>query len=236
MSGWLKSGEDLKKKEFFDTGSSKKRNEFWVKVGIENARNVIFLDDPEIGFAVHGLKIGDDFETITCAGEDCPACAKNYYKTPVMVFTVLDLTPFTDKDNKERKYFKKPFLAKGKATIEKINMRKSENGGSLKGLKIKITRTTDKSAACGDDFVAVGRTDLSKLPVEKAEDLVPFNYEEIYAPLSASQIESKLKYAAPPGGKFKKTATGSRGDLAGDFGAEATGPALGADGSEEIPF
>lgn len=227
---WLKKGEEISKPDFFDTGSQKRRNEFWLKEGNDNARKVIFLDDPQVGFSQHGLKIGDNFESVTCLGEGCAACAQNFYKTPAMPFTVLDLTPFTDKDGKERKYFKKVFLAKGKKVIEMLNARRDSNGGTLAGIKMKIIRSTDKDPACGNDFIVEGKVDISKLQVEKPEDRKPFDYEQLYAPLTASQLEAKLKYAAAPNSK-KKKATASRAGLTEEFGDEPT-----FDASSEIPF
>jgi len=235
---WIKKGEDIKKPEFFDTGSQKRKNEFWLKEGNENSRKVIFLDDPQIGFSQHGLKIGENFESVTCLGEDCAACAQNFYKTPAMPFTILDLTPYTDKEGKERKYFKKIYLAKGKKVIEMLNSRRDSNGGTLAGLKMKITRSTEKDPACGNDFIIEARVDLKKLSVDKPEDLKPYDYESLYAPLSKSQLEAKLKYAASPNSK-KKKATVSRAGLTEEFGDSASidfesEPTFNAE--ESIPF
>ncbi len=153
-----------------------------------------------------------------------------------MPFTILDLTPFTDKDGKERKYFKKIFLAKGKKVIEMLNSRRESNGGSLAGLKMKITRSTEKDPACGNDFIIEGKVDLKKLPVDKADDIKPFDYEKLYAPLTSSQLEAKLKYAAAPNSKKKKN-TMSRAGLTEEFGDTSVSsdePQFNAE--ESIPF
>ena len=230
---WLKKGDEVSSKEFLSSGNTKNTNEFWLKSGKENMRNIIFLDDPGVGFARHTLKIGENFESLTCLDADCPMCAKGYWKTPCIVFSILDLTPWKDKQGNEKKYFKKTLLIKGKAMMELISVRRDANGGTLAGLKMSVLRTDDKAPNSGDDFSVLGKVDLSKLPVDDKKDIQPFNYEELFAPLSIAQVEAKMKYAAPPmSGKNKKSGN-SRAALgaSNDFGPE---PQFNA--SEEIPF
>lgn len=231
---WLKKGEEINKPEFFDTGVRRNTREFWLKPGKENARDIIFLDDPDVAFHQHSLKIGEDYERITCLEEACPACARSYYKTAAFPFTILDTTPFKDKEGKERKYSKKIFLIRGKAMKEVIDSRREANGGTLAGLKIRVMRTDDKAPNSGDDIQVLGRVNLEKLPVEKEDDRKPFEYEEMYKPLSPSQMESKLKIASPPQSRKKKAATAARTDLGG-FGDEAMNPPPFGD-EQEIPF
>lgn len=231
---WLKKGEDLNSKEFLSTGSSRYKPEFWLKSGKEFSRKVIFLDDPGVGFNQHTLKIKDAFEKLTCLDDSCPMCAANYYKTACFVFTVLDTTPYKDKNGVEKPYYKKVLVIRGKAMKQIIDSRREANGGSLKGLKMQIMRTNDKAPNSGDDYQVLGKVDLEKLPYDKKEDRDAYDYEEMYAPLSASQVEAKLKYAAPPNQKNKKSTTTPRSEIGG-FGEE-TGTDAGPSFDADIPF
>lgn len=231
---WLKKGEDLNSKDFLSSGNTRNKPEFWLKAGKDNARKVIFLDDPNIGFAQHTLKIKDDFERLTCLDDDCPMCAAGYYKTPCLVFSVLDITPYKDKNGVEHQYYKKVLVIRGKAMKEIIDSRREANGGTLKGLKMQIMRTDDKAPNSGDDYQVLGRIDLTKLKYEKKEDAEPFNYEEMYAPLTVGQISAKIKFAAPPNNKKKKAATTPRSEIGG-FGDD-TSPEPSFDTEDSIPF
>ena len=230
---WLKRGEELRSKDFLESNVKKQVREFWLKPGLDKARKVIFIDDPVIGFKQHTFKVNDQFDKYTCLESDCPACAKGYYASPVTVMTILDLTPYTDKDGKQKPYYKTIYAVRGQAMMNIIEARRSANGGSLAGIKMQIMRSTDKEPSSGDDLQVLGKVDLSKLPVESKEDLVALDYEKLYAPISASKLEAVMKYAAPPTSYKKKSATATRQSLA-DFGETSSAGDVSA--TDEIPF
>lgn len=250
--GWYKRGDEIKDDDFKNSNPIyRKLPEFWLSEGKENARNIMFIDDPNFFVNRITLKIGEDFVTFTSLGEDDPAIAKGYRPTPCLVHTIFDLTPFKDKKGNERKYSRKLYFVKGKDSRDRLEERRANSGGSLVGIKMKIMRLGEKSPNTGNDLQVLGKVDLSKMTIP-AEDLKPFNYIEMLAPPTAAQIEAALKYAAPPSNSKKKSKTVSRDSLdnADPFATESLGgPAHGADpaggdfgpepqfdSADEIPF
>jgi hypothetical protein len=250
---WMQKGDNLKQSELMKSSTKPNVYGFWLNPGVENARNILFLDDPQILIASHSLWIDGKSEDYTCLVEDCPACAKNYWRTPIMPYTILDLTPFKDKTGKERKYSRKPFLAKGKTVIELLEDRRMNSGGTLAGLKIRVIRSEKKSANCGDDFQVLGRIDIANMNLPK-EDIKLYDYAELLRPVTAKQLEAALKYAAPPKGKKSRTVsrdslaetdpfateTEHHQEMAGTPGADTAsgdfGPEPQFNSSDEIPF
>jgi len=210
--GWYKRGDEIKDEDFKTSNQIyRKIPEFWIKEGKDNGRNVLFLDDPNFLVMRIMLKVGDDFVSFTSLGEECPAVAKGYNPTACLVHTVLDLTPYKDKKGVEKKYFKKIYLVKGKDSRDRMEERRSNAGGSIQGIKMKIMRLGEKSPNSGNDLQVLGRIDLSKMNIP-ADDLKPLDYMDLLAPPTRAQIEAVLKYAAPPNGKKSKTV--SRDSLA----------------------
>lgn len=231
---WLKKGSELQSKDFLSSGTTKSYPDFWLKPGKENARKIIFIDDPDAGFGSHTIKIGENYETLTCLGDECPMCVAGYYRVPTFVFTILDCTPWTDNKGVDHQYYKKILRIRGRSMKEIIDARRDANDGTLKGVKMTVMRTGDKEPSSGDDYQVTGRIDLSKLQLEKPEDGKPFDYLSLFEPLSIAKIEAKLKYAAPPQKANKKKNTTPRSALSSFGDDDSQQPQF--DESEAMPF
>lgn len=239
MSWYTKSGDsnstqfknqDLNPKSLFT---------FYLKAG--ETKQVLFLDDPKFGVYEVKLKLGNRYDrfTVTNSPDDpfMRAIASKQARASYMEYaTILDLTPYTDKDGKERKFSKKAF-AVPKSMQDAIQRRRDEAGGSLAGFKMNIFRDSDKSASCGNDFQLVQpRLDLATMVTQgklTADVVKPYKFEELLAPVPFSIAESVLAQATPYGEQPK---TRSRESLSSDpFSSDE--PKTSIVGSEQdIPF
>lgn len=132
---------------------------FFCPVG--ETREVIVVDDaPNFFRHEHNLKDSSGrWSIFTSCIEDranCPVCASNPDKQAyfAMYLTVIDLTPYVNKDNIEVPWSKKLMVVK--STQQKKIMRLYERTGNLRGMILSMTRDGDKDAAIGNDIEFAG--------------------------------------------------------------------------------
>jgi len=222
---WFAKGNDPRRSELMSAGNEKTAYRFFLKKG--ETREVLFLDDPAFLYNEYSFKVGDDYKNYTSLGDACPARLAGHRPYPAEAYTVLDLTPWKDKEGKEHKFSKRLLVVKGKKMIEALAVHRQAVGGSLAGMKFKFVRTNaDKSSAIGDTFIFVGKVKLDSL---SEKDREPINYEEILMPPSLEKMKAIVSIAAAPQNMNKKSPTVPRSEI---FDTPAT-----SFGSEdEIPF
>lgn len=181
---------------------------FFVKKG--TTKEVIFLTEAETAksFFEHRVKIGNTFNNfftcLRCIGESCPMCEyskqndskdNQSYARAGTLFTVLDVTPYENKDGKEVVTPRKRLLVAGSRMLTTISatyevLKKS--GHSLRGYKFIVQRTPKKmSLSTGDVWIPQGSVDLSDF-----EDVDELDYQTILAP-DRAKMEAALKRMVP---------------------------------------
>ena len=176
---------------------------FWTPVG--ETRQIVIIDDaPDFFRYEHALKSAgsnryDNF--LPCINEDanCPACSVSekpaYF---AMYLSVIDLTPYNNKDGDEVPWSKKMLVVK--PSQQKKISRLFEREGSLRGMILDMTRDGDKDAAIGNDIEFVGWMEEDELAtyydeytdkdgkVQTIDCLEPFDYDSIYPEMTEEQL------------------------------------------------
>lgn len=176
---------------------------FWTPVG--ETRQIVIIDDaPDFFRYEHALKSTgsnryDNF--LPCINEDanCPACSVSekpaYF---AMYLSVIDLTPYNNKDGDEVPWSKKMLVVK--PSQQKKISRLFEREGSLRGMILDMTRDGDKDAAIGNDIEFVGWMEEEELAtyyseyedkdkkVQVIDCLEPFDYDTIYPEMTEEQL------------------------------------------------
>lgn len=169
-------------------------------------REIIIVDDePDFFRNEHQLKdrtTGRYSKFVPCIDEaaNCPVCAAPEAKQPyfAMYLTVIDLTPYTNRDGEEIEWSKKLLVVK--ASQQKKFSRLFAKHGTLRGLNLLMTRTGDKSAAIGDDIEDLGfyeEDELEEFVTEytdregNVQEIIghePYDYEEIFPDMTERQL------------------------------------------------
>ena len=150
----------------------------------------------------HGSKV-PSFYVCVSRTETCPLCEAGNFASFVGLFGIIDTTIFVDRDGKEHKNRKRIFAAKGQ-TIKKLAKKASQNGGSLAGVMLDVSRSDSRSATVGDDFDFVGAWPLEalgkKIDKEKWEDVIAVpDFAEELTYLSAAEMREKFHFDEPSG-------------------------------------
>lgn len=170
-------------------------------------REIIIVDEaPDFFRNEHALKNPktNRFNLFTpCIDEEanCPACSASdkpaYY---AMYLTVIDNTPYTNRDGDEIEWSKKMLVVK--LSQQKKIARLYEKHGTLRGMVLEMTRDGDKDAAIGNDIEFV-----EFIEEEEFDDFVseytdkdgkvheilggePFDYESIYPDVTEKQLRA----------------------------------------------
>ncbi len=170
MSGWFsndKTADEIDKLPAYSNTTAKYANLFWLKP--DDEIKVVFLDDkPKITFYYHSLFIKGDKTAIKMrvACKDGSSSEANPIKCPICnaalhdeaigrrfgsLVTVIDLTGYTDKEGKQRKHLRRVMLLSHKET-KKMNKIVKQEGGSIRGLQVVISRSDKKSSVNGDHW------------------------------------------------------------------------------------
>lgn len=190
---WFARGSDPQSTKFKEENTNpKKAFRFFLKSG--EKKKIIFLSDDPFVVYEGTVRVGPkEWETFTCSCDEKSYLLRNKINRVVAEhYTVLDMTPFTDKTGKERKYFKKTLPATGVAQ-EMIKRRREANGGTLVGYVVEVARDGEKAPRCGNDFLVKEKVDLSKLP---PEDTKPLDYPTLLKPLPYHTIEAVVNGAS----------------------------------------
>jgi hypothetical protein len=125
-----------------------------------------------------------------CTGsedEPCPICEEG--KTPSMVaaFTVIDHTPYTDREGKEHKDQKMLLVAK--RTTQQVLEAVAVKRGGLAGVTFDIMRVDeDQSPAVGSMFDFIEKHDIEKV-IKKYG--APYDYEKDLAYKTPEQLRAE---------------------------------------------
>ena len=176
---------------------------FWTPVS--ETRQLVIIDDaPDFFRYEHALKdkrSGRYDNFLPCVNEDanCPVCSISekpaYF---AMYLTVIDLTPYENKDGDEVPWSKKMLVVKP-AQQKKI-ARLFEKHGTLRGMILDMTRDGDKDAAIGNDIEFVDFMtekelddfyDTYKDKEGKKVEIIGsevFDYDKIYPEMTEKQL------------------------------------------------
>jgi hypothetical protein len=161
----------------------KKQNRFWLKAGEE--RKVIFLDKDPFTFWEHQVKLNNDYRNyFTCLqnmNQPCPLCKAGIKRYFVGLFSVIELSEWTDKDGKLHKNPVKIMAIKQKAL--KVLKRHSDKNRVLNGL-FTVIRTDDKSGSSGDMF----EFEKTVNPLEFNPQAQLIAFEKECAPVEADKL------------------------------------------------
>ena len=189
---------------------------FYVPVG--DTREIIIVDEePDFFRNEHNLRNPSTkrFDLFTpCIDEsaNCPVCAASdkpaYF---AMYLTVIDTTPFETRAGDEVEWSKKLLVVKP-AQQKKI-ARLLEQHGTLRGMRLAMTRDGEKDAAIGNDieFVEfVPEDELAEYVDEytdkdgEVHEVIgdePFDYEAIYPDMTEKQLKAIAGGAASVGNR-----------------------------------
>lgn len=186
---WYTKGASKEAEDFKKSGNVRNLFRFWIKA--KEKRNIMFLDDQAFAVWEHVVPLNGGYENYTCSRDaSCPHCGNRRNATYCQYYTVLDLTPYTNKKGEEKKFSKKAFPAKGSA-IDVLARRRQEQGGSLVGCIFEANRDTDKSPNCGNDFIFIKKGDITQVEKDIAK---PYDFEAMLAPLPPHVIEAHMRY------------------------------------------
>jgi len=173
---------------------------FFLKPG--ESRTVLFLDDAQFGIKEYLAKVGGRFKNFT-ESEENSVIFSGSYSSYAEYYTILDLTPYVDKQGTKRFFSKRAIGIKGDG-IDTLDRRRKSAGGSLVGKKVKITRDGKKSPSSGNDFEVVGETDIDSIPLDKLNEFArkPYDFVSVMEPLSPDRISSIMKYSANGGDQY----------------------------------
>ncbi len=165
-----------------------------------------------------------------CVGrtETCPLCEAGNFASFVGLFGIIDTTTYTDRNGKEHKNRKRIFAAKGQ-TIKKLAKKAMQNGGSLEGLILDVSRSDNRSATVGDDFDIVGAYPLEalgkKIDATKWQEVVAVpDFAEELTYLSAAEMRERFHFDEPSGPGYQGQSN------------ESPYPSGAADDGDELPI
>lgn len=188
---------------------------FRVKVN-ETAQCIILDDKPDFFQYEHTLKGADGYYNLFmgCTKEDdnCPACeVSGKESTYCMYLTVIDLTPFTTRNNETIEFSRKLFVVKNQQ--QKKLLRMAEREGSLRGALLSCSRDGAKEPAIGNDLELeefVSEEELGNYIREwtdkegnlKTEDCSePYEYETIFEEATTESLRALVGGSPTPGSR-----------------------------------
>ena len=185
--GFDKGNEAMEKERKAKESRSKGNaagNRFWMPADSE--KSVVFLTEDPFIYLEHNWKEGSSYRNwATCLdplGEPCAHCDRGDNKYQAAAFTVVDCSPWTDKEGKEHRFTKRLLIAKS-GVWEKIERKRrslKEDGHTLRGAAFKIYRGKDsKSPSVGEDFEFRKMIDLDNWEFKETDE---YDYAEILAP------------------------------------------------------
>lgn len=156
MGNWYSTGHDGEqvKAEEKRAESRYGPRRVWMKPG--ESKNYVFIDDQPFSFQeFQFFKDGSWQNWVTSPGPESPVYATLVKELGdsylVGMYTVVQCTPYTDKENKEHNYALEVFPSKGKTIREKMKLK----AASLKDKIVTILRVGEKTVNHGDDFTPV---------------------------------------------------------------------------------
>jgi len=196
MKNWFTKGFDAGSKAMENerkakgSGSrSSAGNRFWMPRDSE--KNLVFLTDEPFIYLEHQWKENGSYRNwATCLeplGVPCKHCDEGHNRYQAAAFTVVDCTPWTDKEGNKHRFTKRLFIAKS-GVWEKIERERNllkEDSLTLRGAAFRVFRgKDDKSPGVGEDFKFRKSIDLSNWEFKEVDE---YDYADILAP----QIEEQ---------------------------------------------
>lgn len=255
--GWMSSGASARAKAEEELVRQREAAErrasglympfrFWVGVGEQ--REVVILDS-QLGpcFYEHQMqnpRTGrwDVHEACPKEWEPCPLCDHQKDSYYVMMLTVMDLSPYTNKQGQTIPHSRK--LMAVKAQQQPFFMRQFDRHQTLRGLHLLMSRDTQQTAQIGNpEFIQLhseediiesfGHDQIvaqdGKVLKERNTDCFPFPYDRLFQKPTAEDLRRRYGGAAPAGSRQERDDEWSGGQ-----GGAAGG--AGNDMDDEIPF
>lgn len=116
----------------------------------------------------------------TCLGKVCPICKSGSQPYLASAYTIIDHGEWSDNSGNVHKDEIKLFVCKSQ--VQKQLRRLAEVKDGLRGWRVDVTRTGDKSANTGDSFLPLERTD-------PGDDVQPFDYRVLFKPRSLEELK-----------------------------------------------
>jgi hypothetical protein len=178
---------------------------FFLQVG--ETREIVIVDDAPDWFRTeHQMKdkrTGRWSLYVPCIEEhtNCPACEVSERPAYFALYlTIIDLTPYTNRDGDEMEWSKKLLVVKP-AQQKKI-VRHFEKHGTLRGLRLEMTRDGEMDANIGNDIQVIGfmeedellefertyKDKEGKTHTEAGHE--PYDYDAIYPAMTEAQIRA----------------------------------------------
>lgn len=223
---------------------------FWIPVA--KTVRVIYLDEIPFQLWGHNWKANGNWRNwASCLVKNgidkvCPGCEQPMGKGSTMklyyagCFTVIELTPWTDKKGVLHEFQHRLFEAKSGSvkrpgTLQRMKKLYAKHGG-LKGLVVDVEREGDQSAGCGDSFEVIEKVDMGNkdtfgafarkigLTPEKwkANPWKVINYAEMLKPPTVEEFRSMLTQGSSSFDNSSREGQGQGGG-GGDGGPSAWG-------------
>lgn len=182
----------------------------------DKSTQVTFLDTEGFFLSEHQIKQDGHWRNwYTCLkdiSEDgsCPLCEEGDNPAYICAFTVIDHTKFTTKKGTKVVASKRLLVLKSTAR-NKVLKQKERRDGDLVGCKFEVTRYNKKEAATGEDWEFLQRVDMKEfgealkeagvIPEGQTveEFLHPYDYEEIFHPLTPEEMRTAAGIRQPIG-------------------------------------
>lgn len=189
------------KKAAYDANAVRR---FFIPKDLDEEKQITFLDgglDDEgmleaNSFWEHNLKLNGKWNnTFPCTQleEPCPICEGGDTPYLVSVFTIIDHSSWTDNKGVTHKNERKLFPAK-REVFKRLQKIAAKRDG-LAGCTFDVSRTGgDKSPATGDTFEFVEKRTtaaIKKAFKMEAEDVEPFDYEEVITCFTAKELRKQ---------------------------------------------
>jgi len=240
-----------------------RQSRFWLKVGSE--ARIIFLDDfdwtvergghtmPLVPFCRYEYKLDLDGDWANCvyvtctktAGIPCKPADLGFRRMFVGAMTILDVTPWKDRDTGEMRVTPRKKLLMAVPSALSIIETKKERKGNLKGWLYTVARHEKRSPRVGDDYEPMEKIDDLKAYLKQygaenmnldpygftAEEAEKF-YRDLFAPMPIDEQQRLFSQYQITDGNGRRKSGGS------SSGASAPKPEAGnpISAADDIPF
>jgi hypothetical protein len=194
---WFQTGQKGEKRaeQIAEEQAKNSVTRLWLPVG--KSALVTFLDSDGFYFYEHQLKINGSWRNwYTCLRDmsECPICDTGDRSSYVAAYTIIDHSKYTSKrTGKEIKNVKKLLILK--STVQAMwARRKEEVGGDLTQCVFKLFRDKAEHTSTGEDVQFKKKLEKEQIlkfkpqGMSDEEWLAPFNYVEIFKPLSVDKL------------------------------------------------
>lgn len=174
-----------------DENETPKSYPFWMPKNSE--KEIVFVSHEAAQYKAHKVKIGNNWESVTClksVGQACPICdlankLQGYYAKEQYAFTILELTPYTDKKGKVHQNTLKLYICGRKVydSLRRKDMQAAKTGGNLTGMKFNVIRGgDDTSPGCGHEFETLGTLTREEMLALNPNAKDKLDYESLLKP------------------------------------------------------